>query len=104
MVTYVGYSFKKERNGIASYYASKFEGRKTASGDIFRSAKLTAACNWLPLGTWVCVTNSSNGKQVAVKVNDRMGNKTRLIDLSPQAAKELGFFGHGLTNVRVEVL
>jgi len=91
--------------GQASYYASKFEGRKTANGDIFRHTKLTAACNILPLGTWIKVTNLKNGKSVTVKINDRLHTKTRrLVDLTRSAAQKLGFIKSGLTRVKVEVL
>ena len=91
--------------GQASFYASKFEGRKTANGEIFRHAKLTAACNSLPLGTWIKVTNLRNGKSVVVKTNDRLHPKTkRLVDLTHTAAQKLGFIKSGLTRVKVEVL
>lgn len=91
--------------GQASFYASKFEGRKTANGEIFRHAKLTAACNSLPLGTWIKVTNLRNGKSVVVKTNDRLHPKTkRLVDLTHSAAQKLGFVKSGLTRVKVEVL
>ena len=91
--------------GQASYYAGKFEGRKTANGEIFRHSKLTAACNILPLGTWIKVTNLRNGKSVVVKVNDRLHTKTRrLVDLTKSAAQKLGFIKNGLTRVKVEVL
>jgi rare lipoprotein A len=91
--------------GIGSYYAKKFEGRETTTGAIFRCSKLTAACNTLPLNTWVRVTNLKNNKSVIVKINDRMHylNK-RLIDLSPAAAKEIGYIGQGLAKVKVEVI
>jgi rare lipoprotein A len=91
--------------GQASFYASKFEGRKTANGEIFRHEKLTAACNSLPLGTWIKVTNLQNGKSVVVKTNDRLHPKTkRLVDLTHTAAQKLGFIKSGLTRVKVEVL
>jgi rare lipoprotein A len=91
--------------GQASYYASKFEGRKTANGEIFRHSKMTAACNVLPLGTWIKVTNLKNGKWVVVKTNDRLHTKTRrLVDLTRTAAQKLGFIKNGLTRVKVEVL
>jgi peptidoglycan lytic transglycosylase len=93
------------RYGIASYYARKFNGRRTANGEIYDDAKLTAACNVLPLNTWLIVINTRNGKSVKVKVNDRMHRKNRrLIDLSRSAAKKLGFVGRGLTRVKVEVV
>lgn len=91
--------------GQASFYAGKFEGRKTANGEIFRHAKLTAACNSLPLGTWIKVTNLRNGKSVVVRTNDRLHPKTkRLVDLTKAAAQKLGFIKSGLTRVKVEVL
>lgn len=91
--------------GIASFYAQKFNGRRTANGEIFRSTKYTAACNVLPLNTWIKVTNLRNGKSVIVKVNDRLHPKNkRLVDLSKSAAQKLGYSGRGLTRVKVEVL
>ncbi len=92
-------------HGVASYYHSKFNGRKTFTGEIFNNKHLTAANNFLKLGTLVKVTNLLNGKTVIVKVNDRMnkGNK-RLIDLSQAAAKQLGIIHQGLGNVSIEVM
>lgn len=96
---------KKTLYGLASYYHNKFHGRKTASGQIFNQHKLTAACNVLPIGTTVRVTNLRNGKSVIVIVNDRLNVKTRrLIDLTYQAASKLGFIKKGLTRVKLEVL
>lgn len=91
--------------GQASFYANKFQGRRTANGEMFSQKKFTAACNSLPLGTWIQVTNLKNGKIVVVKTNDRLHPKTRrLIDLTTTAAKKLGYISRGLTRVRVEVL
>lgn len=91
--------------GIASYYHDKFEGRKTANGEIFSQNKMTAACNILPLGTMVRVTNIRNQRAVIVKINDRLHPKiTRIVDLSFAAAKKLGFIRSGLTRVMVEIL
>lgn len=91
--------------GQASYYAAKFQGRKTANGEIFDHKKMTAACNSLPLGTWIKVTNLRNGKIVQLKVNDRLHHKTRrLVDLTKTAAQKLGFVKQGLTRVKVEVI
>lgn len=91
--------------GIASFYAEKFNGRKTANGNIYSSLKYTAACNVLPLGTWVKVTNVNNDKSVIVYINDRLHHRnTRLIDLSKTAAQKLGYIKKGLTRVKVEVL
>lgn len=91
--------------GTASYYANKFEGRLTANGEVFSQQKMTAACNVLPLGTWIKVTNLYNGRSVVVKVNDRLHYKNkRLVDLSKIAAKTIGYAGGGLTKVKVEPL
>ena len=91
--------------GTASYYANKFEGRLTANGEVFSQQKMTAACNVLPLGTWIKVTNLHNGRSVIVKVNDRLHYKNkRLVDLSKIAAKKIGYMGRGLTKVKVEPL
>lgn len=91
--------------GTASYYADKFKGQATASGDVYSHKKLTAACNKLPLGTWVKVTNLKNMRSVIVQINDRLHRKNpRLVDLSFSAAKVLGYIKNGLTHVTVEVL
>ena len=96
---------KKVLYGIASYYAEKFNGRKTANGEIYDGTKMTAACNSLPLGTWIRVTNLSNNRTVIVKTNDRLHPRmTRVVDLSRAAAEKLGFIRKGLTKVKVEVL
>lgn len=90
--------------GIASFYANKFDGRKTANGEIFSQKKLTAACNVLPLGTWVKVTNLRNGKSVVLKTNDRLHpSMKRILDLSRAAAQKLGYINSGLTRVKVEI-
>jgi rare lipoprotein A len=69
------------------------------------AAKLTCACNVLPLGTWLKVTNMRNGKSVIVKVNDRLHPKMRrLVDLTRAAAQKLSYINSGLTRVKVEVL
>jgi rare lipoprotein A len=91
--------------GTASFYANSFHGKKTANGEIFSQQKLTAACNVLPLGTWIKVTNLRNGKSVTVKINDRLHSKmTRVVDLSRTAADKLNYIKSGLTRVKVEVL
>lgn len=91
--------------GIASYYANFFIGKKTANGEIFSQTKLTAACNILPLGSIVTVTNLKNGKTVTVKINDRLHHKNkRIVDLSYAAAKELDMVKSGLAKVTVEII
>ena len=91
--------------GMASFYANKFDGRRTASGETFNQKKLTCACNVLPLGTWVKVTNLRNNRSVVVKTNDRIHPKVRrVVDLTRAAAEKLGFISGGLTRVKVEVI
>lgn len=91
--------------GIASYYADKFKGRKTANDEIYLPEKYTAACNVLPLNTWIRVTNLKNNKSVVVKINDRMHpNNKRLVDLSKIAAKKLNLLSYGIIKVKLEVL
>jgi rare lipoprotein A len=90
--------------GIASYYHPKFNGRKTSTGEIFSNTKLTAANNFLKLGTLVRIVNPKNGKSVVVKINDRMNAKNkRLIDLSQAAAEKLGLIQQGIGEVVMEV-
>ena len=98
-------SVKKVFYGQASFYANKFNGRKTANGEIFDQKKMTCACNAVKLGTWLRITNVRNGKSVIVKVNDRLPQKSkRMIDLSYNAAKQLNFISAGLTKVEITVL
>lgn len=96
---------KSPSMGIASYYAQKFHGRKTASGEVFDNTAMTAAHNTLPLGTFIKVTNIRNNRWVIVKVTDRLhAANRRIVDLTQAAAKKLGFIHWGLTRVRVEVV
>ena len=98
-------SSEKVLYGIASFYGNKFEGRKTANGEIFSQKKFTAACNLLPLGTWIKVTNLKNGRSVIVKTNDRLHPKMkRLVDLTKAAAVQLKYVGGGVTRVKVEII
>ena len=93
------------QHGVASFYASRFHGRTTASGERYNEHALTAAHRTLPIGTRVRVTNLANDRGVELTVNDRgpyIGN--RLIDLSLAAARRLGFERQGLTSVRIDVL
>lgn len=91
--------------GKASYYADKFHGGKTASGEIYDHSKKTAAHLTLPFGTKVRVTNQANKKSVVVKINDRGPFvKGRIIDLSKSAAEKLKFLDKGIVDVKIEVL
>jgi rare lipoprotein A len=90
--------------GTADFYSDKFEGKKTASGEVYDKSKLTAAHKKLPYGTKVKVTNVDNGKSVVVTVNDRMASSnTAVIDVTRKAAEELGFVDKGKAKVKLEV-
>src|SRR5262247_161507 len=90
--------------GVASFYSDKFQGKKTASGEVYDKNGLTASHKKLPYGTKVKVTNVANGKSVVVTVNDRMAAKNKaVIELSRDAAEELGFAKTGKATVKVEV-
>jgi len=93
------------QTGLASYYHVTFHGRRTASGETFNRNAMTAAHKTLPFGTLVRVINLRNERSVIVRVNDRgpLHNK-RVIDVSPRAARELGFLAHGMTWVKLEVV
>ena len=89
----------------ATYYAKRFEGRKTTSGVRYRGKKLTAAHLTLPFGTIVTVTNPDNGKSVEVEINDRGPHSKKFgIDLSAAAAKLLGFYGKGVARLQISYL
>jgi rare lipoprotein A len=91
--------------GGASYYAAKFEGRRTASGEPYRGSAMTAAHRTLPFGTRVRVTSERTGRSVVVRINDRGPFHTRrVIDLSRTAASRLGMLRRGRDTVRLEVL
>ena len=96
---------KRTFYGQASFYSNKFNGRQTASGEIFSQKKMTCACNALPIGSWIKVTNLRNGKSAIVKVNDRLHpNMKRVVDLTRASAQKLGFVFAGLTRVRVDFI
>jgi rare lipoprotein A len=87
---------------FASYYAKRFEGRRTFSGERYDPDLMTAATRDFPLHSWLKVINPANGREVIVRINDRTGKrKTPLVDLSRAAAKKLGFFGKGKIRVHV---
>lgn len=91
--------------GVASYYADKFNGRRTASGEIFDNRALTAAHRTLPFGTYVRVTNLANSRSVVVRINDRGPYAHgRLIDVSRAAALQLDMVRTGTARVLVEVV
>lgn len=91
--------------GLASFYARKFAGRRTASGELFNPKALTMAHRSWPFGTAVRVTHLRSGRSVVVRVNDRGPHvRQRVADLSPAAARALGMLHEGITRVRLEVL
>lgn len=96
--------------GEATYYANKFDGRRAASGIVFRNSEPYAAHRTYPFGTMVRVTNLANDRSVVVRVIDRGPHgtsaraKRTIIDLSQSVARELDFMREGRTPVRVEVL
>ncbi|WKV13770.1 SPOR domain-containing protein [Marivirga harenae] len=93
------------QKGTASYYADKFEGKQTASGEKYKHKNLTAAHKTLPFGTIVKVTNLENQEFVEVRINDRGPFVSgRVIDLSRAAAEQLKFINQGLTEVQIEVV
>jgi len=91
--------------GTASWYGRQFHGKTTASGEPFDMFSLTAAHRKLPLGTWLKVTNLRNGATVVVRVNDRGPvPKSRIIDLSYEAATLLDLRAYGIAKVRLDVV
>lgn len=90
-------------SGVASFYGPKFHGRQTASGEIFDMYQFTAAHRQFPFGTRLKVTNLDNGKSVIVRVNDRGPFvKSRVLDLSYAAAKDIDMVTSGVANVKIE--
>ncbi|HEY4652572.1 MAG TPA: septal ring lytic transglycosylase RlpA family protein [Pontibacter sp.] len=95
----------KSQTGAASWYGSKYHGRKTSSGERYNKNDMTAAHNTLPFGTKVKVTNLANNESVILRINDRgpyVGK--RIIDVSEVAAKKLAMHKQGVAEVKVEVL
>ena len=94
--------------GLATYYASKFEGNKTATGETFHHTNLTAASNLFALNTWVKVTNILTGKSIIVRINDRMhpsmSKQGRVLDLTLTGAKQLKIVNRGIAKVKIEAV
>ena len=111
MISTLGtYSFKNntedaKKTSFASYYHDKFNGRKTASGDIFSNSKMTAANRTLTFGTMVKVTNLRSGKSVVVEINDRGPfHSARALDLSKAAFQAIGNTARGTMPVEYEII
>ena len=91
--------------GTASFYASKFHGRKTSNGEIYNENLMTAAHKRLPIPSYVLVTNINNGRQVVVRINDRGPfTRGRIIDLSRGAAQQLDMLRDGVVPVQLQLL
>lgn len=88
-------------SGKASFYSKAFHGRKTASGERYSHDIISAASNRFPMGTLVAVRRVSSARCVVVRINDRMGHRSRVIDLSREAAVRLGMIDAGVTEVDV---
>lgn len=94
----------KER-GKASWYGTKFHGRRTANGEIYNMYAMSAAHKTLPLPSYAKVTNLDNGRSIIVRINDRGPFvHGRIIDLSYTAAQKLGYVNKGVARVEVEAL
>ncbi len=88
-----------------SYYANKFNGKKTASGEVYKHSKMTAAHKTLAFGTEVEIINVENSKKVVVIINDRGPLKSgRAFDLSQGAFKKIGSLKEGILKVKYKVL
>ncbi len=98
-------SKKWVQKGIASWYGDKFHGRTTANGEKYDMYAYTAAHKELPFGTIVKVTHIKNGRSVRVRINDRGPFiEGRIIDLSRQAAEDIGLRAEGIAEVKVEII
>lgn len=96
---------EEPEEGVASYYAEKFHGRLTSSGERFNMHDSTCAHRWLPFGTKLRVTNLANERSVIVRVNDRGPWKHgRILDVSKGAAVALDMIRSGTARVRIEVV
>ena len=95
-----------KRFGKASYYADKYHGRTTASGEVFDQNALTAAHLTLPFGTVIAVTRTDTGQSVRVRITDRgpFGNRGRVVDLSKRAARHLDMIRRGVVPVELEII
>ena len=91
-----------QSTGVASWYGARHQGLRTSSGETFEQDGLTAASHTLPLGARVRVTLHETGRSVVVRVNDRMGARNAIIDLSRGAAQEIGLLGRGRGTVSID--
>ncbi len=93
------------QKGLASWYGSKFHGRKTSNGETYNMYAMTAAHKTLPINTWVSVHNLENNRKIIVRINDRGPFiRGRIIDLSYTGAKRIGIVGPGTARVKITAL
>lgn len=105
LMQYTQLALKHRVSGLASYYSSFFDGRKTANGEIFRNKKYSAAHLTLPLGTWVEVKSRATGRKLRLRVNDRGPYAKKFcLDLSQAAARYLGVDKHPDRYVDVRII
>jgi rare lipoprotein A len=105
VLTQAGDSRRDVGEGMASYYGSEFAGSRTANGERFDPAGLTAAHRTLAFHSRVVVTNIANGKEVIVRINDRgPWGKGRIIDISHAAARQIGMDRSGTARVKLELV
>lgn len=98
-------NFLDDQTGVASYFSDKFHGQRTASGERYDKNDLTAAHATLPFGSVIHVVNLKNNQSVDVRINSRSHpSNRRLLDLSKQAAKEIGILQAGIAKVKITVL
>lgn len=103
--TFAQVKLGKTETGNASYYATRFNGKKTSFGEVHKSTELLAAHKSYPLNTMLEVTNLENDEKVIVRVNDRGPfSKNRVVDLSKEAARLLGIIAKGVANVSIRVV
>ncbi|MBO0948800.1 septal ring lytic transglycosylase RlpA family protein [Fibrella forsythiae] len=94
-----------QQEGKASYYANKFDGRRTSSGERVKQHIFTGAHRFLPFNTLVEVTNKANQQSVIIRINDRGPfTKGRVVDMTYAAAKAIGMLGRGVANVTLRVV
>ena len=105
VLSLAGIAVAQTEEGVANFYNDRFQGKKTASGELYDKNMLTAAHKKLAYGTKVKVTNVANGKSVVVTVNDRLASSSpAVIDVTRRAAEELDFVKSGRTTVKLEVV
>lgn len=96
---------ESSNRGVATYYSDLFQGRRTASGELYDKTKLTAAHRTLPLGTKIKITRTDNQKSVIVRINDRGPySQSRVLDISKAAAEKIGLLRVGKATVKIEVI